>query len=443
MMNGRIGFVSISHPDYLNDIVIRQTDIAAGNITDNGFEIESPGYQVIDFRTALDAGRFLASRYLDGVVIFLASWIECPSLMTVLREIEHLPFCLQAFKMVSYNNKLESTGSYVSYAMIKGSLDRTGYSYSSILAETDSIETKTKINDFCIAARARMLMRRSRIGLVGYTSMSIYTGTFDHVLLRKMIGPEVVQFDSYTVINIAEKCSLKEKESVLERYNENASVHSEVRKEALLKSSGIYLSMKSLAEDHGLDAINMKCQYEFSKEYKMVPCVPLSLIAEDGIVASCEGDMLNTVSMLIMHYLTDTTVTYGDIMNNSRNVVKLSTCGFLPFSMGNEGSQMIRNFMPHPGFNGIQCSFTLRPGIVTVMRLIEDKCSYHILYFTGEGLETELRQEYMPALDVRIDGDIEKLLSNLSGQHYAICYGDISDKIEEFAQMTGIRTIRI
>ena len=145
-MNGRIGFVSISHPDYLNDIVLQQTNIAMGNMMATGFDHISPGYQVVDYKTALDAGRFLASQDLDGVVIFLASWIECPSLMGVLREIEHLPFCLQAFKMVRFNNKYESTGSYVSYAMIKGSLDRIGYSYSSILAETDSTETKIEIN---------------------------------------------------------------------------------------------------------------------------------------------------------------------------------------------------------------------------------------------------------------------------------------------------------
>ena len=77
------------------------------------------------------------------------------------------------------------------------------------------------------------------------------------------------------------------------------------------------------------------------------------------------------------------------------------------------------------------------------MRLIEDKCDYHILYLTGEGLETELRQGYMPALDVRLDGDMNKFVQNYAGQHYAICYGDFSGEIEDLGKILGIRVIRV
>ena len=153
--------------------------------------------------------------------------------------------------------------------------------------------------------------------------------------------------------------------------------------------------------------------------------------------------MLNTVSMLILHDLSGNTVTYGDAMNHTDHTVKFSSCGFLPFSMGGKGEALIRNFMPHPGFSGIQSSFVPRPGRVTVMRLIEDRCDYHILYFTGEALPTELRQGYMPAVDVRLDGRVENLVKCYSGQHYAICFGDVSERIEALASMLQIKAIRI
>jgi len=65
-----------------------------------------------------------------------------------------------------------------------------------------------------------------------------------------------------------------------------------------------------------LDSINVKCQYEFSKEYGMVMCVSLSMLAEHGIISSCEGDMLNTVSMIILNYLSKNIVTYGDVIHH-------------------------------------------------------------------------------------------------------------------------------
>lgn len=31
----------------------------------------------------------------------------------------------------------------------------------------------------------------------------------------------------------------------------------------------------------------------------------------------------------------------------------------------------------------------------------------------------------MPALDVKLDGDVKWFVENYAGQHYAICYGDL------------------
>ena len=147
---------------------------------------------------------------------------------------------------------------------------------------------------------------------------------------------------------------------------------------------------------------------------------------------------------MLLNYLTGETVTYGDAMNRSGNTVLFSSCGFLPFSFGNPGQQTIGNFLPHPGFTGIQNCFVMRPGKVTLARLTETRHgTYKLLYFTGEGRKTELRHGYMPALDVELDGDADALELNYAGQHYAICYGDVSDRIKMYARIMGIETIRI
>jgi L-fucose isomerase-like protein len=443
-MNRRIGFVSVGHPDYIDDLVLGQTKKAIDGITRAGYcPVVFGGGPVADHRAAMAAGKYLAAGDVSGVVLFLASWVECPTVMSALREVEHLPLCLWGFPMCEQNGKLESTGSYVSFAMIKGVLDRAGYRYIPVLGDVEDGKTKQKIACFCRAASAAAKLKRSRVGLVGYTSMSIYTGTFDHLFMRLKVGPEIEQIDSYTLLNTAESKTAEEKQKVIEYYKEAANIHGEVGGDALLRSAGIYLASEELIKDRALDALNIKCQYEFSKEYKMVPCVPLSLLADLGFVTSCEGDILNTVSMLILNLLTGQTVTYGDCMNHSGNTVKFSSCGFLPFSMGEPGGALIRNFMPHPGFSGIQCSFALRPEKVTLIRLVEDRCSYHILYFTGMGEKTELRGGYMPALDVKLNGDVSELVKNYSGQHYAICYGDASEQIEMLSEIMGIRAIKI
>ncbi len=72
--------------------------------------------------------------------------------------------------------------------------------------------------------------------------------------------------------------------------------------------------------------------------------------------------------------------------------------------------------------------------------MIDEQAMYKL---ADEEIVKLVRQGYMPALDVRLDGDIETLIESYSGQHYAICYGDYSDGIEALARILGIRTIRV
>lgn len=442
-MGNSIGFVNICHEDYVNESVGSIVSKVITSLKSRGLDIYEVKKPVTDHVGALEAARELVVQDVAGVILFLGTWIECPVAMAVIREIEHLPMCLWGFPMFMENGALNSTGSYVSFAMFKGTMDRVGYRYKPVLGLPDDSGTIGEVVGFCKAASAMLKLKRTRIGLVGYTSMGIYPGTFDHVFLRSKIGPEVEQIDSYSVIRIAEAITLEECRGTIEYLKSVARIRDDVSESDLFKVSQLILALKSLTDSRGLQSINVKCQYEFSKEYKMVACVPVSALADSGIVASCEGDMLNTVSMLILNLLSGQTVTYGDVIHHENNIVKLSSCGFIPYSLGEAQDREIRKFLPHPGFNGIQNSFVPKPGRVTVMRLVEDRCDYHIVYLTGEGLKTGLRQGYMPALDVRLDGDVRHFVENYSGQHYAICYGDMSVELEDLAVMLGIRAIRV
>lgn len=438
---GKIGFVNICHEDYIDKNVTGMAELAVKGIKQKGVEVYHCKFLASNYKSALKAGIDLAGKDLDGVILFLGAWMECTTAMAIIREIEHLPMFLWGFPMFLDGDMLNSTGSYVSYAMFKGTMKRAGYIFTDVLGMPDDERTLDIAAGFCCAASAVKQLKRTRLGLVGYTSMNIYPGTFDHLFLRTKIGPEVEQIDSYTLINKALSLPENTIKEAVEYIKSVSSVKSEVSSESLGKAAGIFAAIKQMCDERDLKGINVKCQYEFSKEYRMVACVPLSALADTGIVSSCEGDLLCTVSMMILALLTGDVVTYGDAINHIGNIIKLSSCGMLPFSMG-RGERVVRNFMPHHGFSGIQASFVMRPEKITAMRLIEDCGDYHILYFTGQGRDTKLRQGYMPALDIEIDGDINTIAENYSGQHFAICYGDCSSKIEQLAKLLKIKTIR-
>lgn len=439
---GKIGIVNLCHKDYLDETVEVLFQNAVDTVRQTGVELVLAPEYVWDFKDGIKAGVALCGQDLDGVILFLGSWIECSAAMAVLREVEHLPLLLWGVPMFEAKGQMCSTGSYVSFAMFKGSMTRAGYVSEDVLGLPEDSQAQEKITDFCCAARAKKLLKRQKIGLIGYSSMNIYPGTFDHLFLRTKIGPEVEQMDAYTVIGRAQDYG---REALLDgaaKIGKAGEICTGVSEKALLKTAGIYLALRELCYERQWDAFNIKCQYEFSKEYRAVPCVPVGMLADEGVVASCEGDMLCTVSMMMLSLLSGQVVTYGDAINHTGNVLKISSCGMLPFSMG-FGQRHIRKFMPHDGFHGIQASFVMRPEKVTLLRLVEDCGSYHLLYGTGMGQSTQLRQGYMPALDILLDGSMENLVRHYAGQHFAVCYGDYAGKLETLAAMMGIDTVKI
>ncbi|HHV95075.1 MAG TPA: hypothetical protein GXX37_01140 [Clostridiaceae bacterium] len=115
---------------------------------------------------------------------------------------------------------------------------------------------------------------------------------------------------------MAEKIKDSECKEWINYLNSTAKIREDITQNDLTEVSKLFLALKRLSEQKRLHSINVKCQYEFSKEYGMVMCVSLSMLAEHGIISSCEGDMLNTVSMIILNYLSKNIVTYGDVIHH-------------------------------------------------------------------------------------------------------------------------------
>lgn len=441
-MNFKLGFLILGHKDYPTDVGQKIAREIVKVLEDKGIEISYKDTCLLDPITAREIALEIVKEDLDGIVLFLTTWIECPVAISVVREIEHLPFAVWGFRQfireedTAFVKKGEkdSTGSYVALSTLKGTLDRMGYRYSWIVglySDEDAIE---KVLVFSRVASTLKKLKRSRIGLIGYPSMGMYPGTFDHVLLRKLIGPEVIHFDSYTLINKIER--VENEEPVIKKLQEEAIVYRDVTEDKISKTAKMYLALKELCRDNYLDAINIKCQYELSQEYGVIACVPLSLLADSGIVSSCEGDVLTTVSMLIMHLLTGQTIYYGDILDWEDGQLLLSSCGFMPFTLS-KNRAVIRE-IGHSGFSGLISSGVLREGDLTMMRLYEGIGNYKMSIIRGEGTDTKPRMGRFPALKIKVNFTEDDLLENIPSQHYCIAYGNWTKELEELCKYLNI-----
>ncbi len=461
-MKPKIGFLTIGQKDYISEASFKFAEEGVKKIRNEGIEVVFYRKSLTDMVTAQNEAKKIIKEDTDGIIIFLETWIECPVAMAAIRMIEHLPFLIWGFQMFTdeKGNK-DMTGSFVAYSALTGSLDRVGYNYKKVVGMPDDKEVLSKVNSFCRSASTYRKLKESRVGLFGYTSMGMYPGNFDHLLLRRYIGPEVIHFDTYQLIEEMKRVDEKVCLETIKQLKKEIEMSEFVKENQLIMAIKMYKALMNITKEFSLQAVTIKCQYELSKMVGMTACIPLSLASDNGIVSGCEGDIPTLVTQVIFNNITDQPIFYGDALDIENKEILFSPCGLAPFSLATKRrKKYIRNFNELSGIissqdsnkpdeekwggiNGILCSVTLKPGTVTFGRLVEGIGSYKFVYGIGEGIESELRNGVMPAISVIIDGSIEKFVETLPSQHYSLCYGDISNEIEDLCRILNIEIIRI
>jgi len=237
------------------------------------------------------------------------------------------------------------------------------------------------------------------------------------------------------VILTAEETAPKERKNVIARINSLAEVAPDVDDETLDKAAGIYLGLRELVECHRLDGINVKCQTELSQMFGCIACVPASLLADDGICSSCEGDVPLMVTMAALQDLCGQTATYGDVLDILDGQLYLSSCGFAPLSMCHSGCRIHIRDIGHPGFKGPLVSMPLKAGRITLARLVETIGGYELHMTGANAVRSDLRQGRFPAVLAKIDGDLEEFEKRLMANHYAFVYSDVRADLRELANL--------
>jgi L-fucose isomerase-like protein len=436
----RVALLLLGHRDYPNAIGLHFARQAADCLRAASCEVLSGPEALTDAPTAGAAARALLRDEPDGVIICPGTWLEGDTALAAIREIEHLPFLLWGLPMCEWGGQRQSTGSFVAACSLKGPLQRMGYRFRTVIGLPEDDTTLARLTGFARAAGAVQQLKRTRLGLMGYVAMAIYAGTFDHVLLRRTVGPEVVHLDTSSLIHEIADVAEPAARAWLAPL---ATAQTETTPERLLLAGRMTEALARLARRHHLHGLNVKCQYELSQDYGMTPCLPLALLADAGLNASCEGDMMVHVTQTMLRALTGQVVPYADLLDLQGNSGLFSACGFAPLSLKHASDPCRICEFDHPGFSGLVCSITLKRGPVTFAQLAEGQGTYRLLYGTGAGVDTELRGGRFPALQVALDCPADDLLRELTGQHFALCYGDVTEELGMLCEMLGVEAMRL
>jgi len=435
----RLAVLVVGHGDYPLRRGVAAAEGMATWLRGQGVAVDVAPEPVVDHAQATAAARRLVGGLYDGVVYLLASWLECPTAVAAVRELEHVPFAVWGFGQYEEGGERTSSGSMVGLVVLKASLERMGYRFAWVLGDEDDGGARARLLDFARVAGAMATLKRTRVGLVGYASMGMYPGTMDPVLARRWVGPETVHVDTYDLVRGMDDAAAERVDRFHERRAELLDVGGGCSAEELGVAARMFAALGALVEEHGLDAVNVKCQYELSKGLGCTACLALSVLAEEGVVCACEGDMPLAVSMCLLAGVTGGAVAYGDLLDVSGDELVLSSCGFLPPSMASGRPQVVPH--RHEGFAGPLVSGVGQEGAATLVRLFETRGGFGLHVAEGTGLPTQPRMGYFPALRVALAGDADAFLAHAKSQHYAFAYGCWGRALALYAELAGLELI--
>ncbi len=440
MKKPTVAFLPFSYPDYPRELVEEFIDDSKKMLNEIGLNVIEVK-PVIEWKDSKSALRNLLKEDFDGIIATIVSWVEAPNVIAVLREFKDRPIILWSHTMFKRNGELLTLGAIPGAGVVKESLEEMGIKASFIWGMPWEEEVRKKLQLFSRAAYAKHRLNYSKIGLIGYASMGMYTGTFNHVSVRRDIGPEIEHLDQYMIIARMEKVRDSEAEELVDKMKKDWDISDDVSDNTLIIASKMYLALKELVREFGWNAFTVKCQYELSREFGFAPCIPLSMIA-DEIPCSCEGDVPLVITQLMMHYLSGgLPVSYGDIHLIAKDHILLGACGFAPFKL-TQGRPKIRRHTAL--YQGLLNSAPYKKGKVTLARLAFSSEGYKMHIATGEADLPEPFHEVgcppYPSMKVKLN-DTHHFGQNLMSQHYAVVYGDLKEELLELCRLLDIKAV--
>jgi len=310
-----------------------------------------------------------------------------------------------------------------------------------------------EVKEWCRVARARKALSAANVGFLGSFCGGMCDLHNDMVQIISTFGinielMEIAQLRDY--INRVTEKELEEKRAEVRR----AFIFLEgVTEEKLEWSIRVTVAAEHFVREHELTALTHNYfGYPGDIDEKIAYSLVLAgcMLMAKGIPCVMEGDILLTVPMMLMRLLS------GGASQSEINVCDFNTdC----FYVGHSGSGDITlacekpllrwlDFFHGRRGSGVSCEFSLRPGPVTLVSLVQDGShGYRILCAQAEAIEGGRLKNGNVNTRIRFGRPVDEFfrlwMEQGPSHHSVISLGHHVSALEKFARIVGIQHITI
>ena len=435
------------YPGYPQKELVEKIDNSIQYLKNIGIDIEATP-AVITLADCEKAIEVAQKGDYDYCIALIASWIEVPNVMNIISaaQLDKMPILLWSHDNVydEANDEYISFGSVAASAVLRETFEEFELCFKFVVGN-DGDEALTKnILDFDRAAKCIKKLQNTRIGMIGYASMGMYTGLGDHLKVKKLLGTEVVHLDQYTLVCKADAMDKDRIEAYKPVMKADWNISEDVTEADLEKTIAFYLALKDLVKEHKLDGVTVKCQDELSIEYVFTPSGELVILGAEMPV-SCEGDVYMLLSQMILSYISNEITTYGDVLACQGDSIISAACGFAPRCFLNAARPCVKRHTAL--YSGLLVTTGIKgdmPATVCRVSNLGSGFKMHVIKGKTEELNNFHEIDCPPYPGTRIhllNKSGADFANEIMSQHYVMVFNDYTDPLTLFCKLKGIKVI--
>jgi len=295
----------------------------------------------------------------------------------------------------------------------------------------------------------------ANIGLVGPRPERFETCIFSEDALMKQFKQRVVPISLLDILNRTNmlKDEDPEVQKTIQEIKEQADL-TNVNGEVVKKIAKLECVLRRFAEEKGLSGMGIQCWTAIQEVYGISPCYAMGRLTDSGIMATCEVDIYGVLTMLIQYlaslrttppHFIDWTIQHQE----KENVFLAWHCGNAPPSLACEDCKVtIKAHSIMGEVVGLEraagtAEFQLKPGTVTLCRLVEHDGEFKMFISKGEIIPSDqnLRGSWSWVKVPNLDLLYRTLVEEGFIHHASMIHGDYVESIKDACKFLGIEAV--
>ena len=409
-------------------------DTTVLTLKERGVACESVGVVMHDLETVKAAASVLKTSDADVLMICIATWSEDHHLLDLLSYVDK-PVILRAYPAFD-------TGSLCCAHQIGAVFTDIGKSYEFIYGDPDDPKCADEAKKIATAYALAGCMSKVRMGAIGGRVKGMTEIAYDEFSIKEKLGARIVNIDEKEMTGKVAAMTDDEAKALL---SEKASMLAPCKQlssdEAMLESMKYYGALRSLVDEYELEALAVKCYTTFMGKV----CLGYSILAEEGIMGACEGDVTNALTMKMLYELSGKPVNNTDLLyiHEDKNAILFAHCGSSGFSIAGGEIELAPVRLAECGV----CSrFVAMPGKVTAVNICGHGEKFRMAVMVGDAIPCGMEFPGNPVV-IKFDKPTDQINKDIMkygiGHHWMVGYGDFADELERFCKIKNMKFYKI